>query len=101
MKRAVLNLKEKNAIILVDGNLPIQNLSMPQKAVIKGDRKVFAIACASVLAKVFRDRMMKKYAKKYPGYGFEVHKGYATKYHYVQLASLGPSKIHRGSFRLS
>ena len=74
---------------------------MEQMAIVKGDRKVFAIACASVIAKVFRDKMMVQYAKKYPGYGFEKHKGYGTKYHQVKLASLGPCAIHRRSFRLT
>lgn len=89
-----------DTIILVDGPYKIKNLNMEQIAIVKGDRKVFAIACASILAKVFRDRMMKRYAKKFPGYGFEKNKGYGTKYHRVQLASFGPCKIHRRSFRL-
>ena len=88
-------------IVLVDGKNKIKGLDIEQAAIVKGDRKVFAIACASIIAKVFRDKLMAKYAKKYPGYGFEKHKGYGTKYHQVQLASLGPCTIHRKSFRLS
>ncbi len=87
-------------IVLVDGKTQIKNLSHEQQAIIKGDRNVFAIACASVIAKVYRDRMMKRYAKKYPGYGFEKHMGYGTKYHQAQLTALGPCAIHRRSFRL-
>ena len=87
-------------IVLIDGPHKIPGLKMEQKPIIKGDRKVFAIACASIIAKVHRDKMMVRYAKKYPGYEFEKHKGYGTKYHQARLASLGPSEIHRRSFRL-
>ena len=85
-------------IILVDGNKKIPNLKGEQMPIVKGDRKVFAIACASVIAKVFRDKLMNKYAKKYPNYGFEKHKGYGTKYHQAQLSTLGLCEIHRKSF---
>ena len=85
-------------IVLIDGKTKIQRLPLEQSAIVKGDRKVFAIACASIIAKVFRDKMMTKYAKKFPGYGFEKHKGYGTKEHQVQLAKLGPCTIHRKSF---
>ncbi len=88
------------SMLLIDGNKKIPGLKGEQMAIVKGDRKIFAIACASIIAKVHRDRIMTRYAKKYPGYGFEKHKGYGTKYHQVQLASLGPSDIHRRSFRL-
>lgn len=86
------------SIVLVDGPRKIAGLRMDQLPIVKGDRKVFAIACASIIAKVFRDKMMARYAKKYPGYGFEKHKGYGTKYHQTQLASFGPCEIHRKSF---
>ncbi len=86
-------------IVLVDGKTKIQGLPLEQLAVVRGDRKVFSIACASILAKVFRDKMMTKYAKKFPDYGFEKHKGYGTKEHQIQLAKLGPCCIHRRSFR--
>ena len=85
-------------IVLVDGKTKIKGLDMEQMAIVKGDRKVFAIACASIIAKVHRDKMMARYAKKYPGYGFEKHKGYGTKLHQAQLTKLGPSAIHRKSF---
>ena len=107
MRRAIkkvqsVNLKMKHDSsklkILIDGNKKIQNLNLPQQAIIHGDRKVFAIACASILAKVYRDRMMRTYAKKYPHYGFEHHKGYGTKHHMAMLAKHGPSVIHRRSF---
>ena len=101
MKRAIQRLKPnlnlKN-IVLVDGKTIIQGLPLEQLAIVKGDRKVFSIACASILAKVFRDKMMARYAKKFSGYGFEKHKGYGTKEHQTQLAKLGPCPIHRRSF---
>jgi len=86
------------SIVLVDGPHKIPGLKFDQIPIVKGDRKVFAIACASIIAKVFRDRMMIRYAKKYPNYGFEKHKGYGTKYHVAQLVTHGPSAIHRHSF---
>ncbi len=85
-------------IVLVDGPHKIPNIQFDQQAIVKGDRNVFAIACASILAKVYRDKIMTKYAKKYINYGFEKHKGYGTPYHLGKLASLGPSEIHRKSF---
>jgi len=106
MKRAVQKLtrmtlvsyKGHPCIVLVDGKTKINGLNMEQMPIIKGDRKVFAIACASIIAKVYRDKMMVRYAKRYPGYGFERHKGYGTKLHQAQLTSLGPCEIHRKSF---
>jgi ribonuclease HII len=85
-------------IVLVDGKAKIKDLNIEQMAIVKGDRKVFAIACASIIAKVYRDKMMVRYAQKYPNYGFEKHKGYGTKYHQIQLTTLGPCEIHRKSF---
>lgn len=87
-----------SSIVLVDGKTKIKGLNIEQLAIVKGDRKVFAISCASIIAKVHRDKMMVRYAKKYPGYGFEKHKGYGTKYHQAQLVALGPCEIHRKSF---
>ena len=85
-------------VVLVDGPYPIAGLDLPQQAIVKGDQKVFAIACASIIAKVYRDRMMMRYAKRFPQYGFERHKGYGTKLHMEMLALHGPSPIHRNSF---
>ena len=87
-----------NAMVLVDGKTKIANLNLPQMAIVKGDRRVFVIACASLIAKVTRDKMMKKYAKKFPNYGLERHKGYGTRFHQAQLIALGPCKLHRKSF---
>lgn len=88
----------RRIMILIDGNKKINNLDFEQQAIVKGDRKVLSIACASIIAKVFRDNMMERYAKKYPGYGLEKHMGYGTRYHFAQLLRLGPSAIHRKSF---
>ena len=96
----VLRASDLKSIVLVDGRGKVPGLPMDQLAIVKGDRKVFAIACASIIAKVFRDKMMARYAQKYPGYGFEKHKGYGTKYHQARLIALGPCAIHRQSFRL-
>lgn len=85
-------------MILVDGKTLINGLNLPQQAIVKGDRKVFAIACASIIAKVTRDRLMTRLAKKYPHYGLEKHKGYPTKLHKAMLAQHGICEIHRKSF---
>ena len=90
-----LNLK---SIVLVDGKTKINGVTTEQMPIVKGDRKVFAIACASVIAKVFRDKLMVQYAKKYPSYGFEKHKGYSTARHKAMLVLMGPCPIHRRSF---
>ena len=98
MRRAISKLTSRESMVLVDGPHLIAGLDLPQRAIIKGDRTVFAIACASVIAKVHRDRMMARYAKRFPQYGFECHKGYGTKLHVAMLAQYGPSAIHRHSF---
>jgi ribonuclease HII len=84
-------------LVLVDGNQRIIS-SIPQKTVIGGDRLHVEISAASILAKVWRDRLMATLAEKYPGYGLEKHAGYPTKAHREALAVLGPSRIHRLSF---
>jgi len=91
------SLKPK-AIILVDGPHKIPGLDIEQIPIVKGDRKIFAIACASIIAKVYRDRMMANYGKRFPDYGFERHRGYSTRLHRTQLTALGPTPIHRRSF---
>lgn len=85
---------------LVDGN---QRVDLParvkQFTVVGGDGIWAPIMAASIVAKVYRDRLMVRVAKRYPGYGFEQHKGYATKAHRLALSRLGPTPIHRKSFR--
>lgn len=103
MQKAIRNLIEKyspakNAIVLVDGREKIPDLKQKQIAIIKGDTKVFSIALASICAKVSRDRLMTRLAKKYPEYDFEIHKGYGTVRHFQKIKKHGLSKIHRKSF---
>lgn len=101
MKKALKKIEpniQLKSIVLVDGKTKIDGVKTEQMPVVKGDRKVFAIACASVIAKVFRDKLMDKYSKKYPGYGFERHKGYGTARHKARLVLMGPCEIHRKSF---
>lgn len=83
--------------VLVDGNIA-RGFNIPAICVVGGDAKCASIAAASILAKVARDREMKKLDAVYPGYGFEKHKGYPTKEHYEALKRLGPSPVHRMSF---
>jgi ribonuclease HII len=97
MENAVNALKIKPEIVLVDGNYALSMLSEP---VVKGDAKSMSIAAASVLAKVYRDRIMQNYDAVYPGYGFAKHKGYPTKQHYEAIEKYGVTSIHRQSFRL-
>jgi len=96
MVQAVGKLKEPDFLIL-DGNFSIKS-SIPQKSIIKGDEKVFSCSCASIIAKVTRDRLMLKYDKKYPRYDFASNKGYPTKYHRAMLRKYGRCGIHRNSF---
>lgn len=84
-------------LVLVDGNQPIV-CSLPQRTVIGGDRLHVQISAASILAKVWRDRLMQTLAKRYPGYGLEKHSGYPTAAHRAALINLGPSRIHRKTF---
>ncbi len=100
MRQAVSRLSETPQAVLVDGNLMIPRLKIQQKAIVGGDGTVLPIACASIIAKVTRDRIMNKYHRQYPGYGFDRHKGYPTEEHRNRIAQLGPLEIHRKSFRL-
>ncbi|RYE89469.1 MAG: ribonuclease HII, partial [Oxalobacteraceae bacterium] len=83
--------------VLVDAHT-VPGLGLPQTGIAHGDARSQSIAAASILAKVSRDAAMCAYAEQYPGYGFEVHKGYGTPLHQQQLAALGPCAIHRRSF---
>lgn len=98
MSRAVRELAPAPALALVDGNLPLPELALPQRSVVGGDRTSLAIAAASILAKVARDRWMTAQAERYPGYGFEKHKGYPSPEHKAALLRLGPCPLHRRSF---
>ena len=104
MRRAVNHLQlklkkqESSIFLLVDG---ITRIDLPhkQQTIIKGDEKVALISLASIVAKVNRDRAMKRYHCKFPEYGFAQHKGYATAHHRAMLKKYGPCPIHRLSFK--
>ena len=87
----------KPDIALIDGNRA-KDFGLPVQTVVHGDSLSASIAAASVLAKVTRDDLMLEMAQKYPGYDFEIHKGYGTKAHYAALEELGPCPIHRMTF---
>lgn len=97
MERAMGQLKNKPDLALIDGNRA-KDFGLPVQTVVKGDSLSANIAAASILAKVTRDDWMMKMAEEYPGYGFEIHKGYGTKAHYAALRELGPCPIHRRTF---
>jgi ribonuclease HII len=98
MKRAVAKLTPLPEHILVDG-LPVPELGLQrQTALVGGDGEVLSIACASIVAKVCRDRLMCRLAKRYPDYGWEHNKGYATAEHRAAILALGPTPHHRRSF---
>ena len=97
MRRAMEQLNPQPEFALIDGNRET-DFGVPCKTVIKGDSLSANIAAASVLAKVTRDNWMMEAAEKYPGYDFEIHKGYGTKAHYAALEEKGPCAIHRRTF---
>ena len=97
MERAINQLNVKPELALIDGNRA-KGFGIPVQTVVHGDSLSASIAAASVLAKVTRDNFMLEMAEAYPGYDFEIHKGYGTKAHYAALTKLGPSAIHRMTF---
>lgn len=97
MNRAVAGLGREVQLALIDGDRT-QGIECRCRSVVGGDGLCADIAAASVLAKVTRDRYMREMAEKYPGYGFEKHKGYGTAAHYAAIRELGPCPIHRPSF---
>lgn len=98
MQRAILQLAPLPDIVLVDA-FRVPDLPMAQRGVIHGDRRCAAIAAASIMAKVTRDRLMIALHERDPRYGFDRHKGYATAEHLDAVARFGYSEIHRRSFR--
>lgn len=95
MQKSIKNLNPD--FLILDGNFKI-NSKIPQKSIIDGDQKVMSVAMASIIAKVTRDKIMEKFHKKYPRYGFDKHKGYGTSAHFTNIKKFGPCKIHRKSF---
>jgi len=97
MNEALSKLQPQPQHVLVDGR-PVNTMTLPQTALVKGDSRSYSIAAASVLAKVTRDRMMLEFDRQFPGYGFAEHKGYGTPQHLAAIAAHGPCTIHRRSF---
>jgi len=98
MKLAINKLSPSPETLLID-YMHLPDVKLPQKGIIKGDNLCFSIACASIIAKVTRDRLMVELDRAYPGYILAQHKGYGTREHFTHLNRLGPSPIHRHSFR--
>lgn len=97
MQRAVENLRPAPQRVMIDGNRA-PRLTCEVTTVIGGDGLIASISAASILAKVYRDRLMRSMHRLYPGYGFDRHKGYPTAHHLERLKALGPCPIHRKSF---
>ena len=97
MSKSLISLEHNPDHLLVDGH-PVKSLGKSQSAIVKGDSLSYSIGAASIIAKVTRDRMMKKFDLKFPGYGFSSNKGYGTREHLNALNDLGPCSIHRLTF---
>ena len=97
MRRAIDGLDIKADYAMIDGNKS-PPIDIDAECIVKGDAKSMSIACASILAKVSRDRILYKYAEEYPMYGFDKHKGYGTKVHREAILKYGPCPYHRKSF---
>ncbi|MHB8105739.1 MAG: ribonuclease HII [Dehalococcoidales bacterium] len=97
MIKAIEQLKTPPQYLLID-YVKLTESALPQKGIIRGDSLVFSIACASIVAKVTRDRLVTEMDKEYPGYGFAEHKGYGTEEHLKCLREKGPCPLHRRSF---
>ena len=98
LTQALDSLKIKPERILVDALEHIDTRGIPYTSIIKGDAKVYSISAASIIAKVTRDRIMRKYDEIYPEYGFVKHKGYGTSAHIEAIKKYGPCPIHRKTF---
>ncbi|MEA2012113.1 MAG: ribonuclease HII [Verrucomicrobiota bacterium] len=98
MRTALSKISPPVDFVLIDG-LPVKSITLPYKNIIKGDSKSVSIAAASIIAKVYRDDIMVKAAKKYPQYGFATNMGYGTKEHLDALKKNGATPIHRKSFK--
>ncbi len=97
MRRALEHIPERPGQVVVDGR-PVKNLGWEHEAVVDGDALIHSVACASIVAKVMRDRLMLRLAVLYPGYGWETNMGYATLQHREALQALGPTPHHRVTF---
>jgi ribonuclease HII len=99
MKRAVVKLRVKPQLCLIDGNQLVKNLPVPQETIVKGDERSLNIAAASIMAKVWRDDLVQRLSLKYPLYDLERNKGYGSPRHLLALREYGTSPLHRRSFR--
>lgn len=97
MRLAIGRLSAAFELVLADGE-PIPDLACECRGIVGGDHKSLSIACASIVAKVFRDRLMQRLGARFAGYGFERHAGYGTPAHIMAIGELGPSPVHRRSF---
>ena len=98
LHEAVMKMKIKPNVILVDALTGIDTIGIPYKSIIKGDAKSYSIGAASIIAKVTRDRIMREWDKVYPEYGFAGHKGYGTAKHIEAIKKYGLTPIHRKTF---
>jgi ribonuclease HII len=99
MERAVRRLSCQPHLCLIDGNQKVPQLALPQRAVVQGDQTHVEIAAASILAKVWRDQLIVRLDRRYPGYGLAANKGYGSLAHRQAIKELGPSPQHRRSFK--
>lgn len=97
MRRALARLRCAVDVVLVDG-LAVPELGVAHEAMVDGDAHCYAVACASILAKTVRDRLMRQLGGRYPGFGWEENAGYGTEVHRAALERLGPTRHHRRSF---
>ncbi len=97
MKRAVESLELPPDYVITDGNMTL-DINFPQRSIVKGDSLSYTIGAASIVAKVYRDNLMKEYAEIYPAYAFERNKGYGTKLHIEGIKKAGLCPVHRRSF---
>ena len=98
IKKIIDKLGKKPELILVDALKEIDTCGVPYQSIVKGDATCYSISCASILAKVTRDRLMREYSEIYPQYGFEKNKGYGTKAHIDAIKEFGPCSLHRKTF---
>ena len=98
MEKAIKGLSKTPDMVIIDGQFSL-DIAIPSFAIIKGDTKYQNIMAASILAKVSRDKLMEKFGRKYPKYGFELHKGYPTKSHINKIKLVGPCAEHRLTFK--
>ena len=98
MKRVIDKFQLKNATLIIDGNFSLKYSNYKERSVIRGDQISFSIAAASIIAKVYRDRLMKILSNIYYKFNWDKNSGYGTKNHIERIKQIGPTKYHRKSF---